>query len=401
MDKALERDNIINESLKKERLKMLSKKQKEKTVLEEERAFYYMSKFLTKLIQIFCAALASCGVSALIGDFMADKTAVLIGTIALLCIMEYFIHKGAATTIRNHIKAVKLKVKPLVITMILVVISVTTTFLGSEATIHYFKIAPTLISASIIEDSFNTKIALDNKKWNNKSLAFESIANTIHINSETKGVTGWNERPAELKARTSSKEMIDSLTKHESILLAAKSKAMLEAVKTNQVTLSKHTKDKDIYTNSLKYVSIVSYVVLVALLYFIEQHEIREKKDLEVQLKDKEDIKNPTTESEVKDLKDGLKDYKEGIKSEGKDKVKDKGIQIVNKVQESTAYKAGDIKTFDHPTKKARIFVPKKDGSLKECKVSELNNWINNTSTDERKKELKSYLNKLEQHGRA
>jgi len=391
-DEALKRDEIINEKQKLKRLKRLKKKQRYKTVVEEERPLYHTARFFSVLIQFCTAFLASCGMAAFLGGITKDKTTILFITVLALFIIEGVIRASGSSTIRNTIKkeddgSVRpVKYNVLIALIAFTAISIFTTYAGSDATVQYFAISPDYTVIDSIEEKYSNLIALDNKKWNDKSLYFINEAKEIHKKNNWKGVTVSAAQEVVANNKADANSMLDSLTKHESILLRAKNTAIKEAKDNNKELLSRHEKDKVFYTKSLKYVSIVSYILLFILLYFIEQHEIRETDDLEEQLKGKDSIKNPTTVDEVEELKKKLEEYKEDIEKD---------------VEDNKEYKDGDIKTFEGSTKVNRIIVKLDDGSLKEYKASELRNWIKNTTGKERKKELQTYLKKLQDHGRA
>jgi len=186
--------------------------------------------------------------------------------------------------------------------------------------------------------------------------------------------------------------MQDSLIKYQAIITAKKDNAIQQAEKDNIMMLQDHETMVKKYSSIFEVVSLVGYILLFLFIYFIEEHEIRERKDLELSLKGKEEpIKEPIKDESTKDEERG----KEGIKKGAKD---EKTIQF----QYATAeYKDWDIQHFDNPNKKPRIYVALKDsngnltGKVKAYKASELKGLIKSNKA-ERSSELKQYLKKLE-----
>ena len=387
-------DNIIKQTRLQKRLANLERKQKEKTKIDQERPMYYFLVLMKKLIQFCCALMAAAGLAALIGDFTKDISIIIGISIGVLLLLETVISKLLSNITQNRINGREQQPSIIVFLVCCITLSVGSTYLGSESTIKYMKLEPKIVSIDSINNLYESKIKQNTIFWGAKASLFNSQAEDIHNKNSWKGATIRAAKGAVLSNKESAKNMQDSLIKYQAQLIASQNTDITKAKVTNSNIQANHKNTMKRYSNILEVTSLVLYVILFFIVYFIEDHESREKESLRLKfstIKDKEKVLNPKDKESVEKLQDELIEYKDSVKTEGKDK-EDIGFKYKGKET------PGDIKTFKNPNKKPRILVPRKDGTLKACKVSELKNWINNTSTEERAKQLEKYLTKLQQH---
>jgi len=100
-----EKDNLVKQSIKNKRLENLTKKQAEKSKIEQERPTYYFMVVASKLIQLLTALLASCGFYAFLNDFIHNPTVILIVCIIALAWMEHTIGKNFSIISINKLLA--------------------------------------------------------------------------------------------------------------------------------------------------------------------------------------------------------------------------------------------------------------------------------------------------------
>ena len=387
-----EKDNLIKEAIKKKRLDNLAKKQAEKSKIEQERPTYYFMVVASKLIQLLTALLASCGFYAFLNDFIDNPTVILIVCIIALAWMEHTIGKNFSIISINKLLAREQHFSIIALSVFLVALSVASTYLGTESTISFYKKKPVLHNLDLIAAKYDTIQSENTKDWTAKAAAFTVAAEDIHKKNNWRGVTSRSARGAVLANKESAKNMQDSLIKYQAIITAKKDNAIQQAQQNNIIMMQDHETMVKKYSSIFEVVSLVGYILLFLFIYFIEEHEIRERKDLELSLKGKEKtIEEPVKDESTKDKERG----KEGIKKGAKD---EKTMQF----QYATAeYKDKEVQHFDNPNKKPRIYVALKDsngnltGKVKAYKASELKGLIKSNKA-ERSSELKQYLKKLE-----
>ena len=387
-----EKDNLIKEAIKKKRLDNLAKKQAEKSKIDQERPTYFFMLGASKLIQSFCALLAACGFYTFLSDFIDNPVTILTICLVGLVVMEYTIAKNFSNISINKLMGREQQPTIIGLSIFLVSLSLASTYLGTESTISFYKKKPVLNDTEAIAAKYDTTQSNNTKFWSAKSSAFLAAAEDIHKKNNWRGVTSRSARGAVLANKESAKNMQDSLIKYQAIITAKKDNAIQQAEKDNIMMLQDHETMVKKYSSIFEVVSLVGYILLFLFIYFIEEYEIRERKDLELSLKGKEEpIKEPIKDESIKDGERG----KEGIKKGAKD---EKTIQF----QYATAeYKDKDVQHFDNPNKKPRIYVALKDsngnltGKVKAYKASELKGLIKSNKA-ERSSELKQYLKKLE-----
>ena len=359
-----EEDNIIKQTRLQKRLANLERKQKEKTKIDQERPMYLFLVFLKKIIQFSCALMAAAGLASLIGDFTNDITIIITISSVILFLLEMVISNLLSNITQNKINGREQQNSIIVFLVCCISLSVGSTYLGSASTIKYLKLEPKMVSIDSINNIYDSKIKQNTIFWGAKASLFNSQAEDIHNKNSWKGATIRAAKGAVLSNKESAKNMQDSLIKYQAQLIAFQNSDIAKAKVINTNIQASHQNTIKRYSSILEVTSLALYIILFFIVYFIEDHESREKESLR--------------------LKFSIKEYdKEGYKEDDKDGKEDN--------------KAGDIETFDTPNKKPRIFVPRKDGTLKKCKESELQNWMNN-STEERAKELQKYLTKLQKH---
>ena len=87
-----ERDEAVIKAAKQKRLKKLQNKQKEVDKIDQEKPMYYLVIVLKLFIQLGCALLASCGVTAFVSDFVDNPYIAASISIAMLVGIEFVIH---------------------------------------------------------------------------------------------------------------------------------------------------------------------------------------------------------------------------------------------------------------------------------------------------------------------
>lgn len=387
-----EKDNLIKESIKKKRLENLAKKQAEKSKIDQERPTYFFMLGASKVIQAFCALLAACGFYTFLSDFIDNPMTILTICLVGLVIMECTIAKNFSNISINKLMGREQQPTIIGLSIFLVSLSLASTYLGTESTISFYKKQPVLNDIEAIMAKYDTMQDKNTKFWTAKSSAFLAAAEDIHAKNNWRGVTSRSARGAVLANKESAKNMQDSLIKYQAIIAAKKENATQQAQQNNVIMMQDHETMVKKYSSIFEVVSLVGYILLFLFIYFIEEYEIRERKDLEISLKGKEDTANEDIKKEsTKDEERGKEGVEKGIKDE-------RTIQF----QYATAkYKDGDIQHFDNPNKKPRIYVALKDsngnltGRVKDYKASELKGLIK-SNKEERSNELKKYLKKLE-----
>ena len=387
-----EKDNLVKQSIKNKRLENLTKKQAEKSKIEQERPTYYFMVVASKLIQLLTALLASCGFYAFLNDFIHNPTVILIVCIIALAWMERTISKNFSIISINKLLAREQHFSIIALSVFLVALSVASTYLGTESTISFYKKKPALHNLDIIAAKYDTIQSENMKDWTAKASAFTVAAEDIHKKNNWRGVTSRSARGAVLANKESAKNMQDSLIKYQAIIATKKEKAIQQAEKDNIMMLQDHETMVKKYSSIFEVVSLFAYVLLFVFIYLIEKYEIWEKEYLELSLKGKEEpLNQPTKYESTKDEGRGEEGIKKGTKDE-------KTIQF----QYATAeYKDWDVQHFDNPNKKPRIYVALKDsngnltGKVKDYKASELKGLIK-SNKGVRSTELKQYLKKLE-----
>ena len=387
-----EKDNLIKQSIKEKRLQNLAKKQAEKSKIDQERPTYYFMLVASKVIQLLTALLASCGFYAFLNDFIDNSTVILIVCIIALAWMERTISKNFSNISINRLLGRDQHFTIIAMSVFLVALSVASTYLGTESTISFYKKKPVLHNLELIAAKYDTIQSDNTKDWTAKATVFLAAAEDIHKKNNWRGVTSRSARASVLANKESAKNMQDSLIKYQAIIATKKDKAIQQAEQDNTIMLQKHETMVKKYSSIFEVVSLFGYILLFVFIYFIEEYEIREKKDLELSLKGKEEpLNEPIKEESIKYEERG----KEGIKKGAKD---EKTIQFQ---YADAKYKDWDIQHFNNPNKKPRIYVALKDsngnltGKVKDYKASELKGLIK-SNKGVRSTELKQYLKKLE-----
>jgi hypothetical protein len=337
--------------------------------------------------------LAAGGVLLLTVHFSSNVQIIVIISIILLIILEAL--KRISYETFNRQRIAKENINNIVYFFMLLFgsLSVFSSYVGSEHTINFFAASPALIDTANINTQFKEKTALNAKYWNVLITQENKRAKQINQNNNWRGVTVRGARSTEQKAIKNAQNYKDSLLKYESIIKAEQRNAVATAQDENKETTKENKAFLKNFGGWLALASIFFEISLFLILFWCASYEDREIKEALTLIKDdRNEIKDETKDKEKKrvitpvnsDTLTPLVANKIGF-GKNKDKVKD---------ETKDTPKDGRIIGPTGKQRTARIYVPI-DGELHLLRPSDIKNHIRGNKPD-RQKELEKYLNELE-----
>ena len=374
------------------RIQRLERKQKPKTKAQRLKGFFIVLVAVGFICQFLSAVLASSGVYHYLSMKLNSNGFIL--SITSICILLFIEGSKRFTLESYHAQRIddnKIHRITYAFIMLWGCLSIGSTYWGTPYSIEHFAASPQLVSIDSIKNDFNQQLAKD------KSILLAEIEKHTNTAADIKNRSSWkgrisrSARPAYLAAVTAKKDSEVRLSELSILNNQRKTLAVESAIKENKQILKQHSAWCYSFGSTLALISVFLELLFFGAFWWCENYkrlEVLEAKSI-LKLKDSKETKDTEQRKPLKDK------GKPSLRS--KDIVKQAVSEIgFNRKDKGFTPSVGFVQTFEG-AKKARIFIPMADGTIKDYNMGGLNNLYKQSSAD-RKEVIKPFLEELKKY---
>jgi hypothetical protein len=368
-------------------LKRLDKKYRKKLSIEIEQSFYNVFGALATILQLFSAMMAAGGVIELFNRFSHEVLIAVVLAVGFLICLELL--KRKVYTSFNVAKLSETKTPRItyVVMVSCIVISIASSYYGTEYTVRQFAKAPILVDTAQMTLDYKIKLSESSSYWGSKvKEAKEKTTGVQRSLSRRDGTTRSKGIAIVAQLEQTTASLQDSLTKYESAIMANFSSDIRKAIVSNEQTVINHDKWCSSFGGYVALLVALSEFVVVLLVSWRCSFEERKmnflkdtKKRKEAKDEYKELPKEPKANASYTEAKDELKTSSSNL-----------GFQYNGKDKE------GDILKAEGRQRKDRIYIALEGGQMVAETGGQIKNRYRSSSEGAKKEYYKEMYYKLE-----